>query len=802
MVGLLLVGGFAGPSVVQADHSLSAAAATPTAQSSVLPRESGGRGGTPLPSIHASTSFSVTFTESGLVANTSWSVTLNGTTNASTGASIGFVDGNGTYPFTLGTVPGFLAAPQTGNATVANASVVVPIIFSPALYSITFSQTGLSGTNWSVNLTGNIQTTSATNVSFLEPNGTYPFSIGPVSGYRASPTNGSAVVAGGAVTQNISFTPHVTLYPLLFNETGLPPGTRWSVTLNVAHNSSTSSTVGFQKGNGTLNYTIGVVPGYLSTPSSGKVKVQGPTEVDIAFTVALYAVNFTEHGLPARTNWSVNLSSIVNSSTTRDVNFQDANGTYPYTIGAVPGYRGVPSNGTVDLDGASVAVDVTFSQVTYPVTWNETGLPNGTNWSATIANRTATGNLSDLVLSEPNGSYSYTLGDVPGFVSSPKTGNVTVRAGPVEVAVAFVPFDFRVTFTESGLTSGTNWSVTLGGSTRHTTGASLAFSKANGSYGYSVGNVPGFSVSPVGGTVPVQGADVPVALNYTALPPGTYSVQFVESGLTAGSVWSVTMGGARQSSASASIVFTQTNGSYPYTVTAIPGYHALPTGGTEQVNGQDLNVTVSFSRIAPATYPVTFSESGLLPGTTWSVGLNGTLLQGSGMTLGASEVNGSYAFVIGTVAGYNRSINSGTLVVNGGAATQAVVFTATGSKGYSLTFTEDGLPIGTAWSVTLNGTTQGSTGTTVTFSGLSPGSYPYTVAADGFDVQPASGNVTVGAAPVTLPVTFTPTGVAHSTATHVGLSTPTLVFLGAMGLILLVATAIALSTRERRRGPE
>ena len=79
--------------------------------------------------------------------------------------------------------------------------------------------------------------------------------------------------------------------------------------------------------------------------------------------------------------------------------------------------------------------------------------------------------------------------------------------------------EYPVTFSESGLVTGTSWSVTLGGSTRSSTSSSIGFTEPNGTYAYTVGAVAGYTVSPPSGTVTVQGSAVPVPITFTPQAP-------------------------------------------------------------------------------------------------------------------------------------------------------------------------------------------------------------------------------------------------------------------------------------------
>ncbi|MGC2289656.1 MAG: hypothetical protein WA688_07360 [Thermoplasmata archaeon] len=61
----------------------------------------------------------------------------------------------------------------------------------------------------------------------------------------------------------------------------------------------------------------------------------------------------------------------------------------------------------------------------------------------------------------------------------------------------------EVTFTETGLPEGTEWSVKLEGSEQHSTTATIAFRKTKGEHPYTVGTVPGYTRTPAAGTVDV-----------------------------------------------------------------------------------------------------------------------------------------------------------------------------------------------------------------------------------------------------------------------------------------------------------
>lgn len=77
-------------------------------------------------------SYLVSFTETGLPLNLTWSVTLNGTTRAAASDSIAFDVSNGTYPYTVNPPSGWKSAPLGGAVLVHGAPQGLSIVFSPS----------------------------------------------------------------------------------------------------------------------------------------------------------------------------------------------------------------------------------------------------------------------------------------------------------------------------------------------------------------------------------------------------------------------------------------------------------------------------------------------------------------------------------------------------------------------------------------------------------------------------------------------------------------------------------------------
>jgi len=106
---------------------------------------------------------------------------------------------------------------------------------------------------------------------------------GPV-GVAYDSGKGEVFVANYGVT-TVSIIALSSVFMVTFTESGLPSDTSWSVTLDGALNLSLASTITFAEPSGTFNFTVGVVPGYHPSPSSGSVSVSvvDPAPVTMGF---------------------------------------------------------------------------------------------------------------------------------------------------------------------------------------------------------------------------------------------------------------------------------------------------------------------------------------------------------------------------------------------------------------------------------------------------------------------------------------------------------------------------------------
>jgi hypothetical protein len=241
--------------------------------------------------------------------------------------------------------------------------------------------------------------------------------------------------------------------------------------------------------------------------------------------------------------------------------------------------------------------------VTYPVTFSETGLPTGTSWSVTVDGVAQASNGSSIDFLEPPGSYSDSvLTPIPGttgsrFVANLSTGSFVVVAGGDDETIGFTQ-QFLLTVSVLPAMSGTVYPD--GGWMNASSSLSVG---ALAGAGYAFGGWSGGGTGSYSGTAnpaPLVMAG-PIDESATFLRSTTFPVTFTASGLPSGISWSAALNGLVQSSASTSLLFNATNGSYSYNVPSPilgpPGveYVPAPSAGSFAVSGGAVPISIGFT---------------------------------------------------------------------------------------------------------------------------------------------------------------------------------------------------------------
>ncbi len=480
-------------------------------------------------------------------------------------------------------------------------AAVPPGLEAPGLpENFYFNETGLPNpTNWSVAVGGAAPTysdfTDSIEVQLLQLT-PYNFSVQPVPGFVTGDWNGTVTPTTTFHVLNLTWRPY--LLNVTFQESGLPTGVSWGVVLNGTSKSGSSSQFRFSEPNSSaawpqLDYTVVSVAGYQSNVTTGSVTVNGRgVQVLIGFTAILYAVQWTETGLPPGTNWSIAVASQVLSGAGDSLSVSLANGTYAYRVGLVAGFQPSPLEGNVSVAGGATAVSIVWTAVSYPLTFLESGLPPGTLWSVQVAGATLQGSSTSMQTSLPNGTYAYAVGPVPGYRTGHPSGSVVLSGTGTSVKVTFSAVNYTVSFFEQGLPSGTTWGVRISGASLTGSTPWLNLSVANGSFSWTLGPVAGFRGTPNAGTASVQGQGRIISL---AFVPVDYELRIEESGLPAGTNWSVTVSGQPYATGTSYVLLSLPNGTYALNFGPVPGYQDRTTAnGSVVIAGNNTSVSVVY----------------------------------------------------------------------------------------------------------------------------------------------------------------------------------------------------------------
>ena len=716
-------------------------------------------------------------------------------------------------------------------------------------YTLTIKEMGLpAGHLWNVSLGGegsngyvavNKSSDSAV-IQFALANGNYSFT--PASaGYASNvtmttpnQTPDSVTVSGSNLTYNVFFN---KTYAVTLIENGLPSGKEWMSDLTDlsyndvnSSNFTSSNTTIFELVNGTwLASAVPFSSGYSgyhayfnnSDQSYQYVNINGaPMTVYVQFRWS-YNINFKETGLPANSNWKINIANtsmeskgIFNTiyATMANYSVPEFNDTwyYSFSTSAPGGYFAHPSIGSVQVTGHNVSVAVTFSTSTpngyYFLNFTEVGLTDlspGTQWYVTLNGSTGSSTTNTVTFSVHNGTYSYIVGNLTGYTSSPSSGTLTVSGSSIVQTVKFSPAvttppvwafvgayaNYGAAFVYKGNTSRGNLTMQVVAVNLSNDTVELRITSQNPFSGVTNNSTEyinwnyfniwlgrGLISQLNNGTIPM-GPNVSVSTSIKVSTPAgiflTDRVSFSSNGQD--SIFYFDM----YSGILVAIYQTNTTGSSTANITSTN----IPEGST----------SLSY-------YAVTFAETGLSAGSTWYVNLsNGQTFSSTTGTISFSEPNGTYSYTIATSdKTYEQVPSSGSFKVDSSAASESVSFL----KLYTVAFTESGLPSGTSWSVTLNGTMETLTTNTITFS-LPNGTYSYTIGKiSGYNISKSSGSLTINGKNATQSVTFS--SVPSTTPPPKKSSPPSGIssyeLYGIVGGVILVAAIASAFAFTRKRG--
>lgn len=568
--------------------------------------------------------------------------TVNGITLTGSIVNTPYVGGNYWDDYVPGST---LPFNESGNIEVGGD--YVPLVITDGYYPVVFVAADmLPGTQWSVNVSGYMKTTTLPAIIYYGLNGTYSYTAMSSTGF-ITPSSGSVTVGGYGVVTDLYILP---TYTLTVTETNLPPGFNWGVlaapispAFGQVFQISNASTITLELPigyylieYGALGYYYTNIPEYLEYGYQAK---EMPITSNVSLSVSVPPIYtqliVEESGLATGAAWSADVWMVLNNTAIQIANMSSTSAVlyFPVVMGIyeiqfyAPGYMADPVSEMVGVYGTTY-VSVAFIQL-FSLTFTETGLPAGTTWTVDLYSSsgyaaTASGSGSSITLMVPAGTYSYTL--IASSSSYNTVSGTVAVAGNENVNAPFTLSQYAtvtVTFTETGLSAGTQWWVTFNGQTQGSTGSSISFTTTPGTYYYQA--YSNGSTSPQGsGYLNVKGS-MSVSVQFM---PQTYTVTFIEQGLPANASWSINFNGQPLTTNKQLIVLSVPAGSYSFSVGNVSGFKTSVSTSTINI-GHNTIVVVQYQavkKITPSSSLSTYGFDALFLVVGLVVGAVGVLL--------------------------------------------------------------------------------------------------------------------------------------------------------------------------------
>jgi CHU_C Type IX secretion signal domain len=662
---------------------------------------------------------------------------------------------------------------------------------------------GLPSTGtWTVirNPDGVITTGTDANTLLLDiPAGTYTFTVKDSRGCTSVPTPSitlnAAPSAPSAPTIGTITPPTCAVSTGSVVLNGLPSTGTWTLTRSpngvTTTGTGTSTTITGLTG-GTYTYTVANATGCTSSPSqivvlnAAPIVPSTPSVTDVAQPLCTIPNgSIVLNNLPSTGIWTVTRSpdGVTRTGTGTNVLITGVPpGTYTYTVTHASGCISTPTPNIVINTAPSTPSTPSVGTITQPTCTVATGtvvlngLPSTGTWTLTRSpdNVTTTGTGASTTISGLRaGSYSFSVKNTASCASS-STANVVINVGgggiPNAPSVGTITQPTCTSGAGSvvltGLPSTGTWTLTRqDGVTTTGTGTSTTITGlAAGTYTYTVLVTAGCASLQTANIVINTAAGNPNAptLNAIAHPTCTVSTGIIIlNGLPSTGTWTlirndgVTTTGTGTSTTITGLIGGNT---YTYTVKNAAGCTSAPT---RDIVINPNSGTPNTPSVGTVLQPSCTSNTGgvVLNGLpsvgTWTLTRNpdGVTTTGTGTSTTITGLAGgiTYTYTVTNGSGCISSATTTNIVINKsgdipntpsvGTLTQPTCTVATGNVVIT------GLPSVGTWTLTRSpdGVTTTGTGTSTTISGLSAGTYTYTVTNIAGCVSSPTANIVVNA---------------------------------------------------------
>ena len=255
----------------------------------------------------------------------------------------------------------------------------------------------------------------------------------------------------------------------------------------------------------------------------------------------------------------------------------------------------------------SICVDIssrenfTFNLFSGNLTISNTN-PDGSSWAPVLNGvvQTSTTAQNETISGIPYGAY-FVGANANGQTSD--LANFTILSSPaIRTTVSSYPLIFK----ETGLSSGTSWSVNVNGITYSSGTSSISLNVPANTYNYSITPPSGYTVSNGSGTVSVKSSTA-VSVSFIKT---MFKLTFTETGLAIGTTWDVTVNGHKYTNDTTTITISVPYGTASYKIGNISGYTTDTGSSTISVAGNN-QISVSFSSVSSAISSAGLPEIGV-----------------------------------------------------------------------------------------------------------------------------------------------------------------------------------------------
>lgn len=299
-----------------------------------------------------------------------------------------------------------------------------------------------------------------------------------------------------------------------------------SINVTVPYKSGTVSannaTYAFENGGFNLTlfpgtYNISVTPSLIGEKLQSRLTLVAGNNYNVNGSSwgKPYDVNLTAIGLPSGASWNITFANgTVYSSNNSLLQLSLPNGTYNVSVNTSEHYVFLGKYMKLVVNGANVDKQVNFTEL-YKIQFTESGLPH-IMWFFSFDDQNFSQVASKASIYVINGSYSYSVGHLDGYTSSPSSGSVNVNGSALNISITFKPVLYNITITAKGLPQGYNWSVSVDGKTFTSFNNTIVIQLPNGSYVFqtTAGNGT-YSVSSSNNTIIVAGSQKSLTLRFT-----------------------------------------------------------------------------------------------------------------------------------------------------------------------------------------------------------------------------------------------------------------------------------------------